>query len=323
MPNRRTALATLLAAACAPGTASAQGLAHKSVQLIVPFAAGGSIDALARLIAPRMADELGRQVVVVNAAGAGGVIGTGQVARSAPDGHALLIMPINLSMMPALYRNLPFNAATDFTPITQLIASELVLVGSSQLAADDVGQLIAAAKREPGKLNFGSTGVASPLHLAVELLKSSAGIDIQAIPYRGDGPIITALIANEVQLAVMPISAAGPYIESGKIKALAVTGPRRNRNLPAVPTVAESGLPGYEVSSWQALFGPAKLPADVLRALNEAARKAIRAPDIAAKLLAQGQEPVGNSSQEFTARYHADMTLFKDIVRKASIPPQD
>src|SRR5690606_17923052 len=149
-----------------------------------------------------------RPVLVMNVSGAGGTIGAHQVARAAPDGHNLLVMPINLAMMPALYRKLPFNAAQDFTPITQLIASELVLVGSRRLAANDLPALIALAKREPGKLNYGSTGVASPLHFAVELFKSSAGVDIVAVPYRGDGPVIAALISGEIDLAVMPISVA-------------------------------------------------------------------------------------------------------------------
>lgn len=323
MPNRRTALLALLSALGVPASAWSQSLSNRPIQLIVPFAAGGSIDVLARLIAPRMADRLGRPVVVVNAAGAGGTIGAGQVARAAADGHTLLVMPINLAMMPALYRSLPFNAAEDFTPVTQLIASELVLVGSTQLAASNVTQLIALAKREPGKLNYGSTGVASPLHFAVELLKTSAGIDIQAIPYRGDGPVIAALIADEVQLAVMPIAVARAQIESGKFKALAVTGARRNSNLPTVPTVAESGLPGYEVSSWQGLFGPARMPADVLRAINDAASAAIQAPEIRERLLAQAQDPIGNPSREFTSRYQTDVALFKDIVSKANIPLQD
>ncbi|MDX3906369.1 MAG: tripartite tricarboxylate transporter substrate-binding protein [Pigmentiphaga sp.] len=323
MLSRRTALLTLLLVLCPLGASYAQALSNRPVQLIVPFAAGGSIDALARLIAPRMSENLGRQVVVVNAGGAGGIIGAGQVARATPDGHTVLIMPINLAMMPALYRHISFNAATDFTPITQLIASELVLVGASKLDADNVQELIALAKRSPGTLNYGSTGVASPLHFAVELLKTNAGIDVQAIQYRGDGPIITALLANEVQLAVMPISVARTYIDSGKFKALAVTGSQRSRYLPTVPTVAESGLPGYEVSSWQGLFGPAQMPADVLRAINEAARDAVRTPEIADKLRTQGQEPVGNSSADFATRYTADMALFKDIVRKANIPPQD
>lgn len=323
MPSRRAALLAMLSAVSVPAVTAAQGLSNKPVQLVVPFAAGGSIDVLARSIAPRMAEKLGRSVVVINTSGAGGTIGANQVARAAADGHTLLIMPINLAMMPALYRNLPFNAAEDFTPITQLIASELVLVGSNQLAASDLRGLVALAKQSPGKLNYGSTGVASPLHFAVELLKSSAGIDIQAIPYRGDGPVITALIANEVDLAVMPIAVARAHVESGKFKAIAVTGPRRSSNMPTVPTVAESGLPGYNVSSWQGLFGPARMPADIAAAIQDAARFALQTPDIRDRLLSQAQDPIGSSSQEFRTRYLSDVALFKDIVQKANIPPQD
>jgi tripartite-type tricarboxylate transporter receptor subunit TctC len=323
MLQRRTALLSLAGSILTASTAVRAQAPSRTVQLVVPFAAGGSIDALARLIAPRMADSLGQTVVVNNVPGAGGAIGVGQVSRAAPDGHTLLVMPINLAMMPALYRKLPFDASTAFTPVTQLIASELVLVGSPQLPVEDVRQLIALAKREPTRLNYGSTGVASPLHLAVELLKTSAGIEIQAIPYRGDGLIITALIAGDVQVAVLPIAVARPQIEAGKLKALAVTAARRNRNLPNVPTVAEGGVAGYDVSSWQGLFAPAQMPAETLRVINEAAVKAIQAPDIRERLLAQAQEPVGSSTREFAARFQSDVATFKEVVRKAQIPPQD
>ncbi len=323
MTNRRTLLAWSLAAFGAVPPAGAQGTGGRPLSIVVPFAAGGSIDALARQIAPRMAEKLGRPVIVHNAAGAGGTIGAGQVARAAPDGHTILIMPINLAMMPALYQKLNFQADRDFTPITQLIASELVLVGSPQLAANSVSELIALARRQPGSLNYGSTGVASPLHFAMELLKARTGIDVQAVPYRGDGPVITAVLANEVQLAVMPIAAARQHIEAGKFKALAVTGARRNRNLPSVPTVAESGVPGYEVSSWQGLFGPAHLPREIVDAISEAAGAAVQDPEVRQVLLSQGQEPVGSPSAAFAQRFTADVALFKDIVVKANIPLQD
>jgi tripartite-type tricarboxylate transporter receptor subunit TctC len=304
-------------------TAVAQTYPSRPVNIVVPFAAGGSIDALARLIQPKLADAFGQPVIVVNQAGAGGTIGTAAVAKAAPDGHTILLMPVNLAMMPALYRKLSFDAARDFTPVTQLIATELLLVANPGLPANSVKELIALSKTKPGSLNFGSTGVASPLHLGMELLKTSAGIDIMAIPYKGDGPLNTAVMSGEVELAVMPVSAAQQYIQKGRLKPLGMTGPRRAASLPEVPTIAESGLPGFEITSWQGLFVPANTPRDIVMRIQTEAAKALNAPDVRARLPGLGQEPVGSTPDEFNAKFRSDMTKFGGIVKAARIPYQD
>jgi tripartite-type tricarboxylate transporter receptor subunit TctC len=303
--------------------AVAQTYPSRPVNIVVPFAAGGSIDALARLIQPKLAEAFGQPVMVVNQPGAGGTIGTAAVARAAPDGYTILLMPVNLAMMPALYRKLTFDAAKDFIPVTQLVATELLLVANTGLPAGSVKELIALSKSKPGSLNFGSTGVASPLHLAMELLKASAGIDIMAIPYKGDGPLNTALMSGEVELGVMPVSMAHQYIQKGRLKPLGTTGPRRAATLPEVPTIGESALPGFEVTSWQGLFVPANTPRDIVMRIQAEAAKALNAPEVRTRLPALGQEPVASTPDEFNAKFRSDMTKFAGIVKAARIPYQD
>ncbi|MDB5728109.1 MAG: hypothetical protein JWQ00_1314 [Noviherbaspirillum sp.] len=305
------------------GIAIAQTYPSRSVQIVVPFAAGGSIDALARLIQPKLAEAFGQPVLVVNQAGAGGTIGTAAVAKAAPDGHTILLMPVNLAMMPSLYRKLTFDASKDFTPVTQLVATELLLVANPGLPANSVKELIALSKSKPGSLNFGSTGVASPLHLSMELLNATAGTDIVPIPYKGDGPLNTALMSGEVQLGVMPVSAAQQYIQRGRLKPLGMTGPRRAASLPDVPTIAESGLPGFEVTSWQGLFVPANTPRNIVARIQTEAAKALDSADVRARLAGLGQEPVGSTPEEFNAKFRSDMIKFATIVKAARIPYQD
>jgi tripartite-type tricarboxylate transporter receptor subunit TctC len=305
------------------GIAVAQAYPSRSVQIVVPFAAGGSIDALARLIQPKLAEAFGQPVLVVNQAGAGGTIGTAAVAKAAPDGHTILLMPVNLAMMPSLYRKLTFDASKDFTPVTQLVATELLLVANPRLPANSVKELIALSKSKPGSLNFGSTGVASPLHLSMELLNATAGTDIVPIPYKGDGPLNTALMSGEVELGVMPVSAAQQYIQRGRLKPLGMTGPRRAASLPDVPTIAESGLPGFEVTSWQGLFVPANTPPNIVARIQAEAAKALDSADVRARLPGLGQEPVGSTPEEFNAKFRSDMIKFATIVKAARIPYQD
>ncbi|MDB5769893.1 MAG: hypothetical protein JWM42_267 [Burkholderia sp.] len=323
LPLRLLLSLTVAAIGLNVGAALGQSYPNKPVHIVVPFAAGGSIDALARLIGPKLAAAFGQPVIVNNQPGAGGTIGAAQVARSAPDGHTILLMPVNLAMMPALYRKLPFDAAMDFIPVTQLIATELVLVANPQLPATSVKELIALSKAKPGSLNFGSTGVASPLHLTMELLKTSAGIDIMAIPYKGDGPLNTALMSGEVELAVMPVSAAQQYIQKGRLRALGMTGPRRAASFPEVPTISESGIAGFEITSWQGLFVPANTPRDIVLRIQAEAAKALKMPDVRERLPALGQLPVGSTPDEFSAKFRSDITKFAGIVKAARIPFQD
>ena len=326
----RTALRRALAGAIALGlaaglsaTASAQAFPSKPIRIIVPFAAGGSVDALGRLISPKMTEALGQPVLVENRPGAGATIGADAVAKAAPDGHAVLLIPNALAIMPALFRKLPFDAAKDFAPVTQLVATELILVGGPKLQANTLKEMITVAKARPGSLNFGSTGVANPLHLTMEMLKVAAGIDLVPIPYKGDAPLNTALLSGEVELAVLPLAAAQALVRAGKLKALAMTSLKRSQALPNVPTIAENGFAGFDSTSWQSLFTTAGTPRDVVQRLYVESVKALNAPDVREKLPALGQEAVGSTPAEFEARYKGDIERFARIVREAKIPPQD
>jgi tripartite-type tricarboxylate transporter receptor subunit TctC len=302
---------------------AAQTYPSKPVRIVVPFAAGGAVDELARLIGAKLGTSFNQPVIVENHAGAGGNIGTDVVAKSAPDGYTILQTTNGHAISPALYRALPFNPVTDFTPVTQLVASTLILVASPKLPVASTAEFIALAKSRAGKLNYGSSGIGNPLHLTMEMLKFAAGIDLQPVPYRSDAQISTALIAGEVEVAVVPLASTLPLIESGRLRALAVTSARRSAVLPNVPTVAEAGLPGFGSSSWQGLFVPAKTPREIADLIQRETAKALQAPDVRERLKAMAYEPVGNTSAEFEAYYKSELAKFAEVVRQAHIPPQD
>ena len=303
--------------------ASAQAYPSKPIRIVVPFAAGGAVDLLARLAATKMAEGFGQPVLVENRVGAGGNLGTDVVAKAAPDGHTILLTTNGLAISPALYKKLPFDAARDFVPVTQLVASHLLLVASPKFPVASVAELIYAAKAKPGQLNYGSTGVGNPLHLTMELLKLSAEIDLVAVPYQGDAPLNSALMSGQVEVAIVPFSTALPLIKAGRIRALAVASGRRVPALPDVPTIAEAALPGFESSSWQGFFVPAKTPRDALDAIHRETVKALNAPEVRERLAAIGVEIVGSTPGEFDARFRDDLARFAKIVREAHIPQQD
>ena len=305
------------------GNALAQSYPSKPIRIFVPFPAGGAVDTLARLVTPKMAEALRQPFVVENRAGAGGNIAADVVAKSAPDGYTILLNTNGHAISPALYRKLPFDAVKDFTPVTQLVASTLILLSYPKFPASNVKELIDLARAKPGGLNYGSTGVGNPLHLTMELLKLSAGIDIVAVPYKGDAPLNAALMAGEVHVAIVPLLTSLQFVKSGRLRPLAVTGARRSAALPEVPTVAESGVPGFESSSWQGLFVPSKTPRDIVDLLQREAARAIQTPEVRTKLQAMGQELVGSTPQEFDAKVKADMAKFARIVKEARIPLQE
>lgn len=305
------------------GQARAQAYPIKPIRILVPFAPGGSIDVLARLLAPRMAEELGQPVIVENRPGAGGRIAPDSVAKSAPDGYTILISSNFLAVMPALYKKASFDPRRDLAPLSQLIATELVLVGTPKLGVSTLKEFIALAKREPGKLNHASTGVASQLHLTMEVIKNLAGIDVVQIPYKGDGPALSALLSGEVSVAVLPISTVSLHVKGGRLRAIAVTGATRSAALPEVPTIVESGLPGVEMSGWMSFFAPAGTSRPILSRLQQAAAKALAAPEVRERLPSLGQIPVGSTPEEFEVKYRSDVETFQRIVADAKIGPQD
>jgi len=302
--------------------ALAQRYPNKPIRIIVPFAAGGSVDALARVVGQQLSETFSQPIVVENRPGAGGNIGSDVVAKAAPDGYTILQNTVGLAIAPAIFRTLPFDTLSDFTPVTQLVATTLILVASPQLPAKSLPELIALAKSKSRDLNYGMSGVGNPLHLTMEMLKVATGIDIQAVPYRGDAPIMTALVAGEVQVAIVPLAIARPLIESGQIRALAVTRAQRSPVLPDVPTIGET-IPGFESTSWQGWFAPAKTPREIVELVQGGVAKALQVSDVLERLRTWTNEPVGSRPQEFDAYFKTEVAKFKKVVKEANIPLQE
>ncbi|MFN3348648.1 tripartite tricarboxylate transporter substrate binding protein [Pseudorhodoplanes sp.] len=315
-------LAGLIAAFAATG-AVAQTYPTQPVRIVVPFAAGGAVDTVARVVGQKMSESLGQPVVIENRPGAGGNLAADAVARSAPDGYTVLLTTNGHAISPSLYRSLPFDAVKDFIPVTQLIESPLLLVGSKKLEANNVQELIALAKKKPGVLNYGSTGIGNPLHLSMELLKKEAGIDIANVPYKGDAPLNTALISGEVDLAIVPVATGRANVDNKLVKGLAVTSASRAKALPDLPTIAEQGVKGFDMGSWQGFFVPAKTPDAVVQRLYQAAKKALEAPDVRQRLAQFVAEPVGSSPEQFAKKFNDDVAKYAKIVKEANIPQQN
>ncbi len=318
----RNRLLSLCAAACLAASmipAHAQSYPLKPVRLVVPFPPGGAVDLVARTLGQKVSESWKQQVVVENRAGAGGNIGADAVAKSAPDGYSLLMNIHGQSISASLYRKLPFDPLKDFTPIVQLVSSYLILVGHPTLPGT-VKEIVAMAKAQPGKLNFGSTGLGAPPHLVAELFNISAGTQIVHIPYKGDAGLTPALLTNEVQMAFLPLSAALQHVRAGKLRALGVTGSTRGAVLPDVPTLVESGMRELEIPGWIGIFGPAGLPRDLVALIRGEFVKAINQPDVLAKWPAWGYEPVGGTPEQFSAKYRADIDVFARIIRDAKVP---
>jgi tripartite-type tricarboxylate transporter receptor subunit TctC len=302
---------------------AAQTYPAKPIRIVVPFVAGGAVDLLARIMGQKLTEALGQPVIVENRPGAGGNAAADLVAKSPPDGYTILQVTNGLAISPALYRKLPFDPVKDLTPVTQLVASQLLLVATPSLPAKTTRELIALAKAKPGTLNYGMTGIGNPLHLTMEMLMHAAGVKFQAIPYRGDAPLNTALIAGEVHLAVVPFATAKPNIESGALRGLGIAGSQRSPSLPDVPTIAESGVAGFESSSWQGWFMPAGTPPEIIALIQREAAKALKMPDVRARLDATANEVVGSTPAAFAVQYKADLARFAKVVKDAGIPQQD
>lgn len=306
---RRGLLAAAAACALLPGLAAAQAFPSKPITIIVPFAAGGTTDILARIIAQGMGAELGQSVVVDNRAGAGGNIG-GQVAARAPaDGYTLFMGTVGThAINAALYKKMPFDPIKDFAPLTRVANVPNLLVANPAQPFKTVPELIAYAKANPGKINFGSSGSGSSIHLSGELFKSMAKVDMQHVPYKGSAPAVTDLLGNQIAIMFDNMPSAIQHVRSGKLRAIAVTTAKRSPELPDVPTIAEAGVPGYEATSWFGMFAPAATPAPVVAQLNAAIVKVLAQPDIRKKLAEQGAEAAGETPAQFA-----------DFIRKESV----
>ena len=316
-------LVALAAFAMPAGDAHAQGYPNKPVRILVPFPAGGAVDALARVLAKKLQDAMHQTFIVESRPGMGGNLGADMVAKSPPDGYTILITPNGQAISPSLYRTLPYDGRKDLTPVTQLVASNLILVASPKSNITSVQELIAQAKAKPGVLNYGSSGVGNPLHLTMEMFKHAAGVNIQMIPYKGDGEINNALMSGDVQAAVVPLATARTLVEAGKIRGLAVTGARRSEAAPNIPTVAESGVPGFASSSWQGFFVTAKTPHDVVVQIQQETAKVLQLPDMHEILRNFAYEPVGSTTEEFSAFFQAEIDKFAKVIKDANIPVQN
>ena len=319
----RVLLALALAlAALGCQDAPAQDFPHRPIRLMVPFAPGGGVDATARILAAKLAESLKQPVVVDHRPGAGGTLGADAVAKAAPDGYTILLTVSGLAAAPALFKSLPFDPVRDLAPVSQLAASTLILVVTPKLPAATAPELIALAKAKPGTLNYGSSGVGAPLHLTMEMFKHSTGIDIVHVPFRGDAPMITALLGGDVQLAFVPASTGVPLVDSGRVRALGLIGRKRAAALPDVPTLTESGIKGLEASSWYGVFAPARTSQAVIDRLQREVAKAVKSPEFASRMRTQGDEPVGGTPDELGALLKADVARFARIVEIAGIAKQ-
>ena len=323
MPLRRTVKYVLLAASCVcAAAAQAQpkdAWPGRPIRIVVPQTPGASTDLTARLIAQKLSPVLGQPVIVENRPGAGSIVGTELVANATPDGHTLLVVASSITLNPILHKNLPFDPQRDLAPIMQLSSFPNMLVVYPGLPVKTVQDLVALAKSKPGALNYGSAGTATGTHLSAELFKYMTGTDMVHVPYKGGGAAMPALLGGQVQLMFSTTVTAMPHVRGGKLRAVAVTSGKRWPTLPDIPTIAESGVPGYDHTPWNGFLAPAKTPRAVIGRLNEEVAKILHAPDTRSIFTNDGAEPVGNKPEEFAAIIKSETAKWTKVVKAAGI----
>ena len=303
------------------GTVSAQTFPSKPIRLLVGASSGGTTDTLARSIAAEMTRSLGQPVVVENRAGAGGNIAAEAVAKSPADGYTLLVSFTSHTINASLYPKLPFDPLDDFTPVSMIATVPSLLVGNPSVPAADLKSLLALAKAKPGKLNFAIGGIGSSLHMAGDLLKMQTGVFIVNIPYRGTAPALTDVLAGQVELMFISTVTGMQQVKAGKLRAYGVTSAKRLPAFPDIPAISEV-VPGFESNAWFGVFGPAKLPAEVTRVLNNAVAKAVNSPELKKRLELEGAVPVGNSPAEFAAFVREDIKRWAPVVKYSGAKPE-
>jgi tripartite-type tricarboxylate transporter receptor subunit TctC len=320
-PNNRLLRIALAAAVLHAPHASAAEPAYptKPLRLIVPYAPGGGVDGVGRLMAQDIAPRLGQQIVIDNRGGGGGIIGLDIAAHSAPDGYTLLVGSVALTSMPGLHKKLTFDPIRDFAPITISVTGTYLLAVNLGLPAESVKELIALARTNPGKLNFGSSGGGSTIHLAGEMLKSMAKIDIVHVPYKSAGLAMTDMIGGHIQIMFAPVLVLLPMAKAGKIRALGVTSARRSALVPDIPTIAEAGVPGFEVSGWYGLLAPAATPWAIVNRIYAAAMKGLESDAMKERLKSQGLEPLGLSPEQSSKFLKEDIARWSRVIREAGI----
>jgi tripartite-type tricarboxylate transporter receptor subunit TctC len=312
-----TALVLAMGLGVPPAAAApADAYPSKPVHLVVPFTPGGSTDILARAIGQKLTEAWGQPVVIENKPGAGGNVGVDLVAKSAPDGYTIVMGHIGtFAANPALYKQLPYDPIRDFAPITLVAMVPNVLVVGPSVRAGTLGELIAYAKANPGNLDYGSGGNGSAAHLATEYFKLRSGVDLQHVPYKGTGPAIADLLGGQIGLMITGALPLLPHIRSGKLRALAVASPKRLAVLPDVPTIAESGYPGFAAVQWYGLFAPAATPKDIVAKIHRDAVAALKDPAVAERLASEGAEPVGDTPEHFGAFVRSEIELWGKVIR--------
>src|SRR5215831_9284204 len=313
MPNGTLAAAARRLAALAALLGLAPALAEvypvKQIELIVPFVAGGTTDAIARMLAQRFSDRWRQTVIVSNRPGGGSTIGTHVVARSAPDGYTLLVNTISFAITASLQK-LPYDAINDFAPITELASLPLVLVVHPSVPATNLPEFIALAKSQPGGLDYASGGAGTSPHLAAEMFNSMAGVKLVHVPFKGNAEGVNAILGGHVKVYFALLPAVLQHVRAGTLRAIAVTSQARLAALPDVPTIAELGFPGYEIASWQGLFAPAGTPGDVVAKINAEAVAMIKAPEVRQRIAQEGAEPVGSTPDQFAARVKGEIATW-------------
>ncbi|MFL5107191.1 MAG: tripartite tricarboxylate transporter substrate binding protein [Xanthobacteraceae bacterium] len=311
----------LLCALLCAAPAAAHDYPSQSIRLIVPFAAGGAVDAVARLLSDPISKGLGKPVVIDNRAGAGGVVGMDAAAQAPADGYTVLLAHSGFTAMPGLYRKLAFDPVRDFAGVSIAGSGIYVVVVNPSVPLHSIADLIAAAKAEPGKLTYGSAGVGSTIHLAAEFFKTMAGVDILHVPYRGSGPALTDLIGGQVQIMFAPAANVLPLAKSGQLRALAVTSAKRSALAPELPALGEI-LPGYEAVGWYGLAVPAGTPKGAVVRLNAEANRALTSSELVEKMRLQGYEPVGGTPEGASDWIKAEVARWSKVIRDAGIQPQ-
>jgi len=295
---------------------------NKQIRIIVPYAAGGTSDILGRKLAQRLGERLGRSVIVENKGGAGGSLGTDATVRADPDGTTILLHSGAIAAEPSLKRQLPYDVERDLAAITTAVVGPFALLVTPSLPVKSVSELVAYAKANPGKLNFGTPGSGTSVHLVSEQFKAAANVQIAHVPYKGAGPALTAVMGGEVQMIVDPLATARKYSEAGKLRALAVTTAKRTELWPEMPTVAESGLPGFDASVWYGLYVPAKTPAATVKLLNSEFVAILKSPDVVQWLRGEGLEPVADTSEQARQWLTKDIQRWKAVTAAAGIQPE-
>jgi tripartite-type tricarboxylate transporter receptor subunit TctC len=309
----KTVIAILL---CAALPALAQSYPSKPVKLIVPFPPGGAVDYYARAVQPRLAENLGQPILIENRAGAGGMVGADAVAKSPPDGYTLLVGNIAaLAMNVGIYSKMTYDPVKDLTPILRTVAVNYVMAVHPSVPARSVAEFVAHARANPGKLSYGSAGSGSAPHLATELLKQRAGIDLLHVPFKGGGPMVTDLLGGQIEMVIADQANLMPHVKAGRLRALAVGTLERSSVHPELPTIAEAGFPGFEARAWQGIVGPAGMAPDIVKRLNAAFIRAMAAPEVHQRLLEGGLDPIVGTPEAFGEFIRAEIAKWSKVAK--------